>query len=391
LPRVLGELTVFQVASWYSASVSVDGEHLFRLARDKTVAGRRALVATVGDLFFDRREALSDRERALMTEILRQLIHDVEIEVRQALAHRLARERSAPTDLVVLLANDRIEVAHPILLHSEVLDDDELIEIVHHRTLEHQLAIAMRREVSERVADVLVERGDAGVIKALLENRQARISQAALAYLVEESKRVDTYQNPLLRRAELGPVLARRMYGWVSAALRRYILENFSIDPRTLDGHLDETTERLARREARPGAAETLAAELSAGEAITPALLIDTLRHGEVALFQAMFAKFTGLPALLVRRLVFEPGGEGLAIACRAAGIDAAGFTSIFVLSRKARHDSALAPGEVTRIVAFFSKVRPEHARRLLQNWHSGGGHLKRIAEPESTAPPHGP
>jgi uncharacterized protein (DUF2336 family) len=370
--------------------VSVDGEHLFRLARDKTVAGRRALVATVGDLFFDRKDALSDRERALMTEILRQLIHDVEIEVRQALAHRLARERSAPTELVVMLANDRIEVAHPILLHSEILDDDELIEIIHHRTLEHQLAIAMRREVSERVADALVERGDVGVIKALLENPQSHISQAAIAYLVEESKRVDTYQNPLLRRSELGPALARRMYGWVSAALRRYILENFPIDPRALEDHLDETTARLARREEPRRAAETLATELSQTRTITPTLLIDTLRHGEIALFQAMFAEFTGLPALLVRRIVFEPGGEGLAIACRAAGIDAAGFTSIFVLSRKARHDSALAPGEVTRIVAFFSKIRPEHARRVLQTWHSGRGHLKRIAEPEPTAPRHG-
>jgi uncharacterized protein (DUF2336 family) len=371
--------------------VSVDGEHLFRLARDKTVAGRRALVATVGDLFVDRRDALSDRERALMAEILRRLIQEVEIEVRQALAHRLAREPSAPAELVVMLANDRIEVAHPILLHSTVLGDDELIEIIHHRTLEHQLAIAMRREVSERVADALVDRGDVSVVKALLENRQARISQAALAYLVEESKRVDTYQNPLLRRAELGPVLARRMYEWVSASLRRYILENFEIDPRTLDGHLDGTVAGLAERPPQPSAAEALAGGLSATEAITQTLLVDTLRQGDVALFQAMFGKLTGLPPLLVRRVLFEAGGEGLAIACRAAGIDAAGFTSIFVLSRKARHDSALAPGEAGRIVAFFSKIRPEHARRLLQNWESGRGHLKRIAEPESTAPRHVP
>ena len=370
--------------------MSVDGDYLFRLARDKTVAGRRALVATVGDLFLDRKEALSDRERALMTEILRQLIRDVEIEVRQALAHRLAREPLAPPELLLMLANDEIEVAHPILLHSEVLGDDELIEIIHHRTLEHQLAIAMRREVSERISDALVERGDVGVGKALLETPQARLSQAALAYLVEESKRVDTYQNPLLRRAELGPELARRMYGWVSAELRRYILANFPIDPRTLDGHVEAATGRLAGQEEAPRAAERLAAELAAADSITPALLVDTLRHGEIALFQAMFATFTGLPTLLVRRLVYESGGEGLAIACRAAGMDAAAFTSIFVLSRKARRDRGLAPGEVGRIVSFFSKIRPEHARRLLQNWGNERGYLKRISEPEPAAPSHG-
>jgi uncharacterized protein (DUF2336 family) len=363
--------------------VSVDeGEHLFRLARDKSVAGRRALVASVGELFFEREPGLSDRERALMTEILRRLVREVEIEVRQALAHRLAREKTAPPELVVLLANDRIEVAHPVLLHSEVLGDDELIEIVHHRTLEHQLAIAMRREVSEAVSDALVERGDVGVVKALLDNPQARLSQAALAYLVEESRRVDTYQNPLVRRPELSPPLARRMYGWVAAELRCYIIEQFRIDPRTIERHLEAADAALARHDALPCAADALAGHLAERASITPALLIDTLREGEVALFQSMLAKLTGLPPLLVRRLLFEPGGEGLAIACRAAGIDAAGFTSIFVLSRKARHDSALAPGEVTRIVGFFAKVRPEHARRLLQNWESGRGHLKMLAEP---------
>ena len=47
-----------------------DLEYLFELARDKTVAGRRMLVATIGDLFFSQHDILSDRERALMTEIL---------------------------------------------------------------------------------------------------------------------------------------------------------------------------------------------------------------------------------------------------------------------------------------------------------------------------------
>src|SRR5262249_35449915 len=130
-----------------------DSAHLLDLARDKTVAGRRALVATVSDLFFVRGDALSDRERSLMSEILRQLIHDVEIEVRRALADRFAREERAPKELIATLANDAIEVAHPILLHSTVLHDEELIEIVHHRTLEHQLAIAMRASVSERVSE----------------------------------------------------------------------------------------------------------------------------------------------------------------------------------------------------------------------------------------------
>jgi uncharacterized protein (DUF2336 family) len=138
----------------------VETQHLFELARDKTIVGRQQLTATVTDLFFAKGAALTDRERTLMTDILRQLIEDVESSVRRSLAERLAHQKDAPRDLVLALANDEIAVANAILLHSEVLRDEELIEIIHHRTLEHQLAISMRKSISEQVCDALVETGD---------------------------------------------------------------------------------------------------------------------------------------------------------------------------------------------------------------------------------------
>ena len=124
-------------------NTSPDVEQLLALARDKTVASRQTLVETVSDLFFANEGVLSDRERALMTDILRQLIHDVEMSVRKALSERFSAQDGAPHDLVLALANDDIEVAHPILTDSQILQDIDLIEIIHHRTLEHQLAIAI--------------------------------------------------------------------------------------------------------------------------------------------------------------------------------------------------------------------------------------------------------
>ena len=73
-----------------------DVQQLLELARDKSGAGRTRLVPIVGDLFFEENSVLSERERALMTDILRQLIHDVEMTVRKVLAERLADEPDAP-------------------------------------------------------------------------------------------------------------------------------------------------------------------------------------------------------------------------------------------------------------------------------------------------------
>jgi uncharacterized protein (DUF2336 family) len=370
----------------------VETKHLFDLARDKTVAGRQALSATVTDLFFSRGNALTDRERALMTEILRQLINDVEISVRRALAEKLAHQTDAPRDLILALANDEITVAHVILQHSVVLRDEELIEIIHHRTLEHQLAIAVRKSVSEQVCDALVETGHVDVIRTLLENENATISSATMGYLVEQSKRVDTYQNPLLRRPELGEDLARRMYWWVSAALRKHILANFEISATEFDDVLEGAVADLTNHPApdEQSKSDELADNLQHENAITPQLLVQSLRQGEIALFEALFSKMTGIRLTLVRRMLFERGGEGLAIACRAMRIEAPMFASIYLLSRKARpSDPPPARGEVKRILDLYEKIAYGAADDLLKKWQRDQDFLKAVWQIDQTPPNH--
>ena len=111
-------------------------EELLRLARNRSSAARAQLSEIVSDLFFKTNRVLSEQERAAMTDILRQLIHDVEISVRKHLAIRLSDEPEAPSELVNILANDVAEIAHPILTRSQVLQDPELIEIIRNRSLD---------------------------------------------------------------------------------------------------------------------------------------------------------------------------------------------------------------------------------------------------------------
>ena len=358
----------------------IDFNDLIGLARDKSVEGRTRLVQIVGDLFFDTDTVLRDAERNIMSDILRQLIHDVEMKVRQVLATRMAAEADAPHELISALANDQIEVAHPILTQSTVLQDIELIEIVEHRTFGHQLAIAMRETVSEAVSEALIGTGNVDVIKTLLENDNADISESAMEYLVEQSENIDDIQVPLINRGDLGPDLAKRMYWWVSAALREHIVEHYRIDEAELDDKIQDTIhDILGGGPNNPRIiddtplrkSQELAEKLQKAEAITPQLLIQTLRQGEVALFEDLLSQLTGLRTNLIRRFVFEPGGEGPAITCRAAEIAKADFASIFLLSRSARPgDKAVDPNEVSRVLNFFDRITPDTARRVVKRWH---------------------
>lgn len=372
------------------AANAVDTEYLLRLARDKSSESRRALGDTIADLFLGSAHALSERERTLMFEILHQVVRDVEMSVRATIAKRLADLPDVPRQLAAILANDEIEVAYPILTQSEVLHDSDLIETIRNRTLEHQMAIAIRHSLSEEVSDALVEAGNEDVIRSLLENSGARISRAALEYLVEESKRVNTFQEPILRRDDLEPRLAKRMFMWVSAALRQYIVENFHLDKEVVDDLLEKAALEgygvgdPATAKPPESKSDQLVASLAEENAVTPDLLIAALRDGQVHLFVSLLRQLTDLRQTLVTRIVLEPGGEGLAIACKAAGVARDDFALIYSLSRKVRPGvSKPFKRQSADALDFYDRISEEAAKGVVKHWRRDVDYLAAIRQLE--------
>jgi uncharacterized protein (DUF2336 family) len=350
----------------------IDCDHLLSLAHSRTTGGRTALAETIMDLFAEKACLLTDRERTLMFDILHKVILDVEMAVRRALSRKLAAMPDAPRALINQLANDRVEVAFEILTKSRVLHDEDLIEVIRHRTLEHQLAVAMRYSVSEVVSATLADTGSESVIEALLRNDNARISKRTLAYLVEQSRRVDTFQEPLLSRKELTPDLAKRMFLWVSAALRSHIIRKFELDDAIIDALLEQTAleqgEEVAAAD-RDADTENLASEMEAHQMLDAGLLVKAMAQGEINLFVGMFARAARLRTRLVMRILFEPHGENLAIACKGMGLDPKTFTQIFTLSRAARPHRSDIKAETERATAVFNRLSQAEAERFLHRW----------------------
>jgi len=357
-------------------STSDDIRYLIGLARDKSVESRKLLVAVVSDIFFSDQAILTEYERALITDILHKLIYELAVPVREALAAILTEDESMPRAVRRALAEDEIEIAAPILLNNEALLDVELIEVVRHRALEHQLMLAMRRAPLAMAADPALESADRDLIQELLDSGDARLVDATMAYLLEQTCGVDSFQEPVLRREDLSERLAKKMVLWTLAALRQHILDRFDVDLTALDDGIeaaaDEMSERLGgERERRHGdRSAKLAAALAGANKLTPGRLIQALRQGEVSLFIAMLAHLTGLRLPLVRRLLFESGGEGLVVACRALGFDKTIVASIFLLCRRARPgDWAADPRELSRVLALFDRVQPAAAHAVLARW----------------------
>jgi uncharacterized protein (DUF2336 family) len=360
-------------------------EELVRLARDKSQKSRSILVAAINDLYSDEEKLLTEQDRAIMVDIIRQLIHEVEASVRCTLARRLAERADAPEDLVVTLANDEIEVAHPILIRSEVLKDPELIEIVQHRTMEHQVAIATRPKISECVSDALVETDNEEVITALLSNSSASISDNTMGQLVEQSGGVTGYQEPLVRRHDLSAEMAKKLYWAVSAALRTHIVANYDLDPADIDEDMEAAVNDAMGKKARPGGQQDASRESTAHISEHDLqVLRGLLRKGEVAMFLDKFTSLSKLRLTLVRRLLFEPGGEGLAIACKGIGLDKATFVSIFIRFRQGRlGDKEVEAEELSRALSFFNQTSLEAARALMRRWQRDPDYLNALRQVE--------
>jgi uncharacterized protein (DUF2336 family) len=349
--------------------IATDVSKLFDLARNRTPEGRSALVNAIGDLIDETDRQFSAQEMALMNDILKKLINDVARPIRTSLAEKLARTRSAPVEVIEILANDEIDVAAAILQHSDLLSDRALIDIIRQRTRSHRLAIAMRKHISNGVSDALVEPKEPDVIRRLLENHGAEISHATLAYLVNQSTTLDEFQEPLLRRHDLSPDLARRMYVHVSAALRDFILAHYDVDRTELDVSLAQaTTEALEKATAgnHLDAAQALADKLAQRQELTHDLVVQTLRRGEVPLFEAMMSQLIALPQELACRLMYEEEADGFVIAARVSGFDRSTFTTLFLLLQRIHPRGASDdPQQLRRGLELFDRLRPETARKV--------------------------
>jgi len=133
--------------------------YLYQLAKDGSPDGRTTFAKEISVVFLDNNPSLMKREWSLMYEILQHLLHYVKISVPKSVSEQFSEAEVVHRELAKLLANDKIQVAFPILSSSDALFDEDLIEIIHTRTVEHQFAITKRPRVGETVTDVTVGSG----------------------------------------------------------------------------------------------------------------------------------------------------------------------------------------------------------------------------------------
>src|ERR1700756_3514744 len=97
---------------------------------DANILERDQLFRNTAQLYSYVSDRCDDEQVMQYDDVLCQLADLVESEARSHVASLLAPLDRAPGNVVVKLANDSIDVAQPLLEFSNVLSDDDLIEII---------------------------------------------------------------------------------------------------------------------------------------------------------------------------------------------------------------------------------------------------------------------
>lgn len=343
---------------------------LVRLAGSSETKDRNRLAESLATLLLASGRTLGLREQDLVYDILRQIIHEVEMRVRRVLADRIAARQNAPRDLVATLANDVIEVAYPVLVNSPVLEDEDLIALILEHTARHQIAITKRADLSPAVSNQLAETGDPVVIRSLLENEGAAIGAETYARLVDWSQSMTDIQTPLAMRADLPPALAERMAGWVGEAIRTYLEDKM---PDAGDSVVDDAVAEVVQ--SKPVAVEVALAEPAGpedgkGYLPHPRVLVRALENGDIFRFEEAFRDYTGLSEAGVTRLLYDAGVEALAIACKGSGIDRYAFSDILCNLHGAGNVKGYRETPAyLKTMDYFERIKADGARQVLEAW----------------------
>jgi uncharacterized protein (DUF2336 family) len=342
---------------------------------------RAALLKRLADVVCLPASRINAFERAMTADLLVEMLRDAVVEEREKVARRLANLTEMPGVLVRLLLRDELPVARALLEHSPVLSDADLINCLYHSTQDHRRLIALRRGVSEVVADALVDMDETAVIEILLKNELVRFSHQGLENIVAATRDNPQLIPLLLKRAELRPSHAYVMFWWSDFEARRTILQRFAVSREILqdavgdvfplasaEGWQDPLSRKALQfieRRQRNRAAIAKSPYDSLEDAIAAA------QNGMTREAAEEISYLSGLKPMTGAKIFTDPGGEPLAILCKATGLPR---SAVRALWRGLRRPETDASGNLSlaleRVLTAFDAIAVDRAQTMLRYWN---------------------
>ena len=343
---------------------------------------RRALLKRLADVVSLPASRINTFERAVTGDLLVEILRLAEVEERRRVAERLAPLAELPANLTRLLLRDEPVVAAPLIEQCAALSDSDLIACARDATEAHRLLLAERRGLSEVVTETLLSFGEIPVIEKVLRNTTARLSQNAIEGVVAISRHNPGLCAPLLRRPELRPSGAYVMFWWCGPDDRRAILQRFAVSREVMQEVVEDVFAMAAaedwqdpvarkalqfiERRQRNRAAVERSPFVDLEQAVATAA-----RDGLKRETATEIAYLAGVKPLTGAKILGDPGGEPVAILCKATGLTRQDMLGLW---RSMRRPEVDATGQVhpvwERVQITFEMLAVDRAQTVLRYWN---------------------
>ncbi len=240
------------------------------------------------------------------------------------------------------LAHDVEEVALPILQYSEVLTDEDLLDLVNNtREITRYLAISKREQVSTLLADTLLEKGDNQVAATLVENKGADLSEAGINMIVEVYGNDQAMMEAVSVRPHLPVRAVEKLVRVVSSSIAETLKHKYHTPTAQIEKEVEKTREgeslsliRLARSQAD---IDKLVGQLQVFNRLTPSIILSALCQGNFGFFETSLARLSGIAVSNARTLIADRGDLGFRAIYNKSGLPDAMFPAVKLLLRVVR------------------------------------------------------
>lgn len=287
-------------------------QDISRLMTDKSSAAQIDVAQKLAAHYTaEGEQGMSDQQSAIANDIFTLLLNRAEVQVRAVLAMNLSTASELPVEIARKMAADVHEVASPILEHSTVLSDDDLIALIGESMEKENTpkleAIARRKTVSETISDALVETKIESVVKTVVENEGATIAEQTFNKIAERHSESTEVMSSIFQRTAVPPVILEKVIERVSVVMRQNLeqkygnLEELKEMRKALDQSLELASLRMMGYKETDENLMRLINHLDGSNKLSPfsALCMGNLQLFEVSMSRILRIPFKNMQALM--------------------------------------------------------------------------------------------
>jgi len=353
------------------------------LAHDTNTTIRANLAHKLTDSLISKKVPKSKTDRKKFKpngseQALHVIARDQEVDIRRMLSGLLQKTEAAPYDVIKTLAWDGdADVSMPVLTHSPVLQESDLIEHVQQKPTDDTLkAISKRQDVSENVSDVVVATNNVDAISELLLNSSTQFREQTLDELVDKSRDIELWQSPLVSRPTLSPRSMVQLSQFIDTELLGTLKARHDIDPEQLKS-IDNIVAKRQKNDGKPindnqllptpvidflntDLPYNVVRSMQQKNRVSADILGKALESADYSLVMAALIIFSKLPESVVKIAFREKSARGIVSICWKAGL-------FFELAIKIQqHMGRLAPSQV--LTSTIKDAYPMNEDEM--NWH---------------------